>query len=114
MLFESASELFAASVGYVEARWALGAATRARRLRGVRSDHARVKLEEIWQEVSVIRLDDHLVSRAGDVAELLRLRAGDAIHLTSALALGDPELVLATWDRELTRAAHEVGLAVAP
>ena len=51
---------------------------------------------------------------SGDTAVLSRLRAGDAIHLASALVLGDPDLVMATWDQGLGRAAREVGLAIAP
>lgn len=64
--------------------------------------------------MNVVQLDDRLVDRAGDIAERLRLRAGDAIHLTSALALAEPELVFATWDQALQAAAREAGLAVAP
>lgn len=113
-LFGAATELFAASVGYIEARSALGAARRAGRLSGARSDAARTELEDIWREVHVIDLHDDVLARAGDAAELLKLRAGDAIHLTSALALDDPQLVFATWDRELGQVAREAGLAVAP
>jgi hypothetical protein len=64
--------------------------------------------------VDVVQLDDRLVRSAGDVSEDRRLRAGDAIHLASALVVDEPELVLVTWDHELARAAREVGLAVAP
>ena len=113
-LFATATVLFTASLGYVEARSALGREARSGRLRGARYDRARAELERIWLASSVVHLDRDLVARAGDVSELQRLTAGDAIHLTSALVLGDPELTFATWDEALGRAAREVGLAVAP
>jgi predicted nucleic acid-binding protein len=55
-----------------------------------------------------------LIRAAGEVAEHYRLRAYDAIHLASALSLEKGDLVLATWDADLRRAAGDVGLAVAP
>jgi len=110
----SAHRLFMASVGYVETRSALGALVREGRLRGTRGDRARLELERIWADLNVVQLDDRLVRMSGDTAVLSRLRAGDAIHLASALVLGDPDLVMATWDQDLGRAAREVGLAIAP
>jgi hypothetical protein len=113
-LFETAGELVSASLGYVEARSALSRLAREGRMRGAVRDHARVALEQIWQKANIVDLDARLVGRAGDVSELLGLRASDAIHLTSALAVESPELVFATWDDELGRAARRAGLAVAP
>ena len=87
---------------------------RARRIRGVRFRWARSELERVWRDLSLVRLDDTLVQISGDAAEQLRLRAGDAIQLASALSIREPELVFATWDAELARAALDAGLAVAP
>ena len=103
-----------ASIGYVETRSALGALARDGRLRGSRGGRARLELERIWCDLNVVQLDDHLLSLSGDAAVFSRLRAGDAIHLASAVVLADPDLVLATWDRDLGRAARDTGLAVAP
>lgn len=87
---------------------------RARRLRGARAGRARHELEQIWRDLTIVRLDDRIVGLAGDVAEKARLRSGDAVQLASVLAIADPELVFAVWDGELRRAAIESGLAVAP
>jgi hypothetical protein len=38
----------------------------------------------------------------------------DAVHLASALALADPDLVIAAWDRRLHAGAATTGLPVAP
>lgn len=113
-LLKSANHLFMASIGYVETRSALGALARDGRLRGSRGDQARLELERVWRDLNVVQLDDYLVGLSGDVTERSRLRAGDAIHLASALVVDEPELVFVTWDHELARAAREVGLAVAP
>jgi hypothetical protein len=103
-----------ASIGYVEARAALGRAAREGRLRDLALDDARAGLDTIWEASNVVALDSDLIRHAGNVAEHARLRAGDAIHLASAMLLDEPDLVFATWDAELHRAAREAGLAVAP
>jgi predicted nucleic acid-binding protein len=41
----------------------------------------------------------------------LALRGYDAVHLATALELGDEEVVLVTWDRDLTRAAERIGMS---
>lgn len=113
-IVHQSDEHFASSIGYVEARSALGAAARTGRVGRARQNQSRSELERIWRGVDVVQLDDRLVQSAGDVSEDRRLRAGDAIHLASALVVDEPELVFVTWDHELARAAREVGLAVAP
>lgn len=74
----------------------------------------RRRLENIVDHVEFLELEADVATLAGELAEGHRLRAGDAVHLASALALGDPELVVASWDGELRRAALEAGLAVFP
>jgi len=106
------SPLLSSRLTYVEARAAVAAARRSRRLS--RAGHVRAgeQLESLWEQIGVIELDPALARSAGGLAEVHGLRAGDAVQLASALLSGAP--VLATWDAELRRAALEVGLAVAP
>ncbi|HET7745115.1 MAG TPA: type II toxin-antitoxin system VapC family toxin [Gaiellaceae bacterium] len=113
-LFGSAVELASASIGYVEAQSALGRIARDRRLSATRRRRARDDLDRVWSETYVIELDDVLIRSAADTADVLQLTAGDAIHLAAALTVDATELVFATWDAELRRAALEAGLAVAP
>jgi glutamate formiminotransferase len=47
------------------------------------------------------------------LAERHALRAYDAVHLASALALADPDVVVATWDQNLRAAAAAEGFTVA-
>lgn len=60
-----------------------------------------------------IGVDERLAAHAGELAENLGLRGYDAVHLATALELGDEEVVLVTWDRDLARASERVGLGVA-
>jgi len=113
-LWESATAVQMASVGYVEVRAALAAARCDRRLSPRGLDAAKADLELRWREIDVLYLDELLIHTAGGVAETLALRALDAVHLAAALALDDDELVFATWDNRLRAAAQAAGLAVAP
>lgn len=57
--------------------------------------------------MDVIGLDPVLARTAGELAERHALRGYDAVHLASAIAIDDPDLVMATWDRDLAAAtAH--------
>jgi predicted nucleic acid-binding protein len=51
---------------------------------------------------------------AGQLALTYALRGADAVHLASALAIGDPGLILAAWDRRLHAGAQAAGLQTAP
>lgn len=69
--------------------------------------------EELYGELATVGVDQELAVRAGEYAEDLGLRGYDAVHLATALELGDEEVVLVTWDRDLTQAAARVGLGIA-
>lgn len=66
--------------------------------------------EQIQREMVSIGIDEALARDAGALADDLGLRGYDAVHLATALALGD-EAALITWDAELRAAAEAVGLA---
>lgn len=67
----------------------------------------------ICAELLLVSVDESLAQRAGELAEDLALRGYNAVHLATALALGDDTLMV-TWDAELSRAALHSGCAVAP
>lgn len=69
--------------------------------------------EELHVELATVGVDQELAARAGGYAEELGLRGYDAVHLVTALELGNEEAVVVTWDRDLARAALQVGLGVA-
>ena len=113
-LWSDAFEVAASRLTYLETRAALAAAGRAHRFDPAHLALARTKLEERWAGILPIELDTLVGEAASRAAETYGLRAGDAVHLASALILEDEELVFATWDGVLRSAAAAAGLAVAP
>jgi len=106
-----ADHVVCAEVGYVEARAALAAAQRSRRLDDAQMLTAKDQFEALWQQVSVLAVDTALVRAAGDIAELDGLRGYDAVHLAAAVAVG--ATVVASADRQLIGAARNRGFGVA-
>ncbi len=99
--------------GYAEGRAALAAAKRAGRLTADGYGLVVADFESVWGRLTTIGVDLELARAGGSLAEQLGLRGYDAIHLATALSLGD-RAVLVTWDRDLSTAARESGLAIAP
>jgi predicted nucleic acid-binding protein len=108
-LWTEADAVFCVTIGYLEMRSAI-----ARRLRPRIADRARRRLDEYWQEVDTVTVDDRLVGLAAAVADLRRLRTFDALHLAAAREIEHVDLLFATWDVELAEAAVAEGLAVVP
>jgi uncharacterized protein len=101
-------------LAYPEARAALAAARRAKRLTARAHARAVAALDALTAELVIVGVDEALARRAGEIADERALRGYDAVHLASALALGPGETILVTWDRDLSNAAVDAGLAVAP
>jgi predicted nucleic acid-binding protein len=112
-LWGSAYPAVSSILAYPEGRAALAAARRMGRLGAAAHREALTAFEEVQAELVTIGLDQDLAVRAGGYAEDLGLRGYDAVHLATALELGDEEVVVVTWDRDLARATERVGLGVA-
>ncbi len=111
-LWRDASLRITSVLAYTECRAALAAAVRARRLGRAAARTARTELDQHWNELGHIAVDELLVVAAGDLAEHERLRGYDAIHLACALeAAAGGTLAFVTWDGTLRRAARRHGLA---
>jgi uncharacterized protein len=91
----------------------LSAALRQGRLGKAAHTQALALFEEMQGDLITLGVDQDLARHAGRHAEDLGLRGYDAVHLATALELGDDEVVLVTWDRDLARATEQVGLALA-
>jgi uncharacterized protein len=91
----------------------LATARRLDRLGEEEHREALAAFEELYAELTAVGVDQELAARAGEHAEGLALRGYDAVHLATALELGDEEVVLVTWDRDLAQAAERVGLGIA-
>lgn len=66
---------------------------------------------EAFTSVAVAELDAAIADRAADLSPPT-LRALDAIHLATALAIGDELTAFVTYDARLADAARAVGLEV--
>ncbi|MBI4728275.1 MAG: type II toxin-antitoxin system VapC family toxin [Acidobacteria bacterium] len=109
-----ASDLVITSrLSYVEARAALAAARRARRLSQKELEEAKSALDARFQEIDLIEVTQHVARSAADLAERHGLRGYDAVHLASILAFDVESVVLATWDRELGQAGRAEGFDLA-
>jgi predicted nucleic acid-binding protein len=71
----------------------------------------RAAVAEAFTSVGVVELDAPIASRAAE-AEPSTLRALDAIHLATALGLGDELDAFVTYDGRLADAARDAGLEV--
>jgi predicted nucleic acid-binding protein len=98
---------------YPEARAALGAAARDRRLGPGRTPTFREKLDALAADVAYVEVTPALAARAGDLAEQHALRGHDAVHLSSALEIDAADTVLVTGDGRLAGAAQALGLTTA-
>jgi predicted nucleic acid-binding protein len=110
-VWDAADRVVSSRLTYVEARAALAQARRADRLDAAGLRRAVADLEGLAVQLDVVEVGPALVARAGELAERAALRGYDAVHLASAAAVADPELVLAAGDRALLRAAREAGIA---
>jgi uncharacterized protein len=101
-------------LAYPEVRTALAAAGRNHDLDDADLDTAEADWEQYWAAVRPVELTQAVERQAGQLARQHALRGADAVHLASALAIGDPDLVIAVWDRRLHAGASAAGLRVAP
>ncbi len=110
-----AERTISVALAYVELRATLAAALRSGRVpRGSRELLA-LELERVWDGISPIVVDELLLRAAGDLAERMRLRAYDAVHLAALLCLnGSGQPVFACWDRDLRNAAEALGYRLLP
>lgn len=113
-IWDAADVVVTSRVSYPESRAALASARRARRLSARSFGQARESLDTRFRQVAVVELDRSVAEIAGDVAERFALRAFDAVHLASALAIGGDNLVLLTWDERLAAASRRAALDVVP
>jgi hypothetical protein len=101
-------------LAYPEVTAALAAAGRRSRAAASRSGRAIDEWASVWSDVRPVELTRSVEHAAGDCARRFDLSGADAVHLASALALGDPSVVMATYDRRLSGAALAAGLRVVP
>ena len=113
-LWDGCDAALASRLAYPEVCAALAAADRNHDLSQDDLDVAEQAWERYWASVRPVELTAAVERQAGQLARTHALRGADAVHLASALALADPDLVIAAWDRRLHAGAATAGLHVAP
>lgn len=67
--------------------------------------------EEVLRRIDVVRVNDEILRAAGSMLPL-ELRSLDAIHLATAVALGEDLARVCTYDGRMAAGAGALGLAV--
>jgi predicted nucleic acid-binding protein len=114
LLWQEASEVVVSRLAWPEAVAALAAAHPGRRVSDEGYRAAAKALRRCFERCTLVSMADSLVDQAADLAAGYDLRAVDAIHLATALAVLEPDSLFVTWDRRLRVAGVQAGLASAP
>jgi predicted nucleic acid-binding protein len=102
---QAAEDWYICRAGFVETVRAVGL---------VAGGQATQVVREEWPAFGLVEVDQPLVERAATLCLQRELRSLDALHLAAALVLPVEDLVLATWDHRLHRAASAEGLRALP
>lgn len=113
-LWSGPGRAFASRLASVEVAAALCAGHRNHQISGTALDTMLAQASAHRDELQAVELTPAVSIAANTLARRHALKGADAVHLASALALRDPALVVATWDRRLHQAARAEGLRVAP
>ncbi|MDQ2846178.1 MAG: type II toxin-antitoxin system VapC family toxin [Actinomycetota bacterium] len=113
-LWDRAESVVSSQLIYPEARAAMAAAQRGRRITSATLRRAVAAIDGFCAELEIIGLDPELARTAGDLAEAHGLRGYDAVHLATAMSIDMNSMLLATWDGDLARAGVAAGRSVSP
>lgn len=99
-------------LSYVECGAAVARARREGRVESRPFAEMLLMLDETWQGVTVVEVDDDIAHAAVAIARDHPVRASDAIHLASALAVAPAvgAITFACFDRRLWEAAGALGM----
>jgi hypothetical protein len=113
-LWDGCDAAVSSRLSYPEVRAALAAVRRNHDMSDGEVTVAERNWEDYWASVRPVELTEAIERHAGHLAGVHALRGADAVHLASALAIGDSELAVAVWDHRLHAAATAARLRVAP
>src|SRR5580692_838959 len=113
-LWDGCDAALASRLADPEVRAALAAAARNHDLGDDDLRAAEQAWQEFWAATRPVELTPAVERHAGELAREHALRGADAVHLASALAIGEPDLIIAVWDRRLHAGALAAGTNVAP
>ena len=111
LIWQTADSVASVSLIVVEARAALAAAERGKRLSADQLQVAKTELVAFVDDLHLVEVTEELIESAALLAETESLRGYDALHLAAALFVG--AAVLTSADRALCEAAERQGLHIA-
>ncbi len=111
LIWRTADSVASVSLIVVEARAALAAAARGKRLSTAQLRVAKTELAAFVDDLHLVEATEELIESAAQLAEAEALRGYDAVHLAAALFAGAS--VLTSADRMLCEAAERHGLHIA-
>jgi predicted nucleic acid-binding protein len=110
-VWASADSVASVNLIVVEARAALAAARRGRRLTATQHTDAVTELNALISDLYIVSVTDELLVAAAELADLESLRGYDAVHLAAALTI--EATVFSSADTNLCAAASRRALHVA-
>lgn len=113
-LWLSDAPMATARISQIEVACALGAAVRAGRADPDVAGAATLGGDFLWQRADAVEASALVVDEAACIGYRRGLRAVDALHVASALALGPLGPALVSWDRAQREVAAAEGLPVYP
>jgi predicted nucleic acid-binding protein len=113
-LWDGCDAAISSRLAYPEVRAALAAAARNHDLAADDHDSAEHAWTGYWAATRPVELTAAVEQHAGQLARQHALRGADAVHLASALAVTDPDLIVAVWDRRLRAGVQAAGLRTVP
>jgi predicted nucleic acid-binding protein len=113
-LWDGCDAAVSSRLAYPEVRAALAAAARNHVIDDAELATAERAWEDLWAATRRVELTAAVERWAGELARRHALRGADAVHLASALAIGDADLVVAVWDHRLHAGARTARLRVTP
>ena len=111
IIWASSDAVASVTLLVVEARAALAAARRGKRLTGPQHATAVTELDALVSDLHIVSVTDELVATAAELADMEGLRGYDAVHLAAALTV--EAAVLSSADTDLCAAAARRGLHLA-
>ncbi|BDZ42568.1 ribonuclease VapC49 [Paraoerskovia sediminicola] len=115
-LWNRADVVSTSRIADLEVRAALAAGLRSGALDPETHASAVTTWTGLWPAVHVVEATAEVAAVAADlvVRSPVALRAGDALHVASALAVRHDDTVVAAWDEQVAGAARAEGLVVVP
>lgn len=113
-LWDGCDAAVSSRLAYPEVRAALAAAALAHRLDPADRRRAEASWEQYWAATRTVELTAAVTAHAGELAGQHSLRAADAVHVASLLAVGAAETLFAVWDHRLRAGAQTAGVELAP